>query len=175
MKEISEDAKLSNIYTNHCIHKTTAMGMKRQGFDLNEIKNVTKHKNLDSLKHYISGPTYKEKKNYNEALLNYAQNNTEDCDDPPPKRRSNCKAKQKMKNMQPKTSALTLVVQNQQNLDPDNCLVPVLEDSDDSTETNFTPALATQHSNVVNQMRQASNMFQSATFHNCNFTFQMPK
>ena len=50
MKEISEAAKLSKIYTNHSIRKTTATGMHRQGFSLQEIANVTKHKNLDSLK-----------------------------------------------------------------------------------------------------------------------------
>ena len=54
MKDISEAAKLSKIYTNHCIRKTTATAMKRQGFDLNQISHVTKHKNLDSLKHYIT-------------------------------------------------------------------------------------------------------------------------
>ena len=87
MKEISEDAKLSKIYTNHCIHKTRATAMKRQGFDLNEIQNVTKHKNLDSLKHYIAGPTYKEKQSYNEALLNYAENENQHEDIPVKKRR----------------------------------------------------------------------------------------
>ena len=76
MKDISEDAKLSRIYTNHCIRKTTATALKRQGFDLTEIQNVTKHKNLDSLKYYISGPTYKEKRNYNGAVLNYAENDS---------------------------------------------------------------------------------------------------
>ena len=62
MKDISTAAKLSKEYTNHCIRKTTATAMKRSGFDMNEIRNVTKHKNLDSLKHYIGGPTYQEKK-----------------------------------------------------------------------------------------------------------------
>ena len=42
MKEISTDTKLIRIYTNHCIRKTTATAMKRQGFDLNEIQNFTK-------------------------------------------------------------------------------------------------------------------------------------
>ena len=82
MKEISTNAKLSKVYTNHCICKTTTTAMKRQGFDLNEIQNVIKHKNLDSLKHYISGPTYKEKQNYNKALLNYAENETKDEETP---------------------------------------------------------------------------------------------
>ena len=68
MKEISDAAKLSKTYTNHCIHKTTATGMKKQGFDLNEISHVTKHKNLDSLKHYIGGPMYADKRKYNDAM-----------------------------------------------------------------------------------------------------------
>ena len=47
--------------------------MKCQGYTLQEISNVTKHKNLDSLKHYVDGPTYEEKRGYNDALLNYAK------------------------------------------------------------------------------------------------------
>ena len=82
MKEISEAAKLSRMYKNHCIRKTTATAMKRNGFDLNEISNVTKHKNLDSLKHYIGGPTHNDKKRYNEAMSSYA---TEPEEKPPKK------------------------------------------------------------------------------------------
>ena len=74
MKEILEDAGLSRIYTNHCICKTTATDLKQQGFELHETQNVTKHKNLDSLKHYISGPAYQEKQNYSKALLKYGKN-----------------------------------------------------------------------------------------------------
>ena len=62
MKEIAKDAQLSCVYTNHCIRKTTVTGLRRQGFELDKIQNVTKHKNLDSLKHYLSAPTYKDKK-----------------------------------------------------------------------------------------------------------------
>ena len=53
MATISKTASLSKQYTKHCIRKTTATGMKRQGFDLKEIANVTKHKNLQSLENYI--------------------------------------------------------------------------------------------------------------------------
>ena len=69
MKTISENTGLSKIYTSHYIHKTTATGMKRQGFDLEDIADVMKHKNLQSLEFYIGGPTHKEKENYSEALL----------------------------------------------------------------------------------------------------------
>ena len=74
MKNISERAKLSQIYTNHQICKTMATALYRSSFGLKEIPHITKHKNLDSLKHYVAGPSYKDKENYNAALLNYAQN-----------------------------------------------------------------------------------------------------
>ena len=77
MKEISKEAKLSKKYTNHCIRKTTATAMKKQGFDLHEISHVTKHKNLDSLKHYIEAPTYSDKRKYNNAMANYATTSPE--------------------------------------------------------------------------------------------------
>ena len=54
MSEISTKAKLSKNYTNHGIRKTTATAMDRSGFSLQQITNITKHKNLQSLKHYIS-------------------------------------------------------------------------------------------------------------------------
>ena len=48
-------------------------------------------------------------------------------------------------------------------------------EQEESQDDTIIQPIASQHSNIVNQMRQASHMFQSATFHNCNFTFQMPK
>ena len=72
MKEISEKAHLSKIYTNHQIRKTTATGMHQEGFSLQEIAHVTKHKNLDSLKHYVSAPTLHDKQRYNDGLFSYA-------------------------------------------------------------------------------------------------------
>ena len=160
MKEISEAAKLSKIYTNHCIRKTTATAMKRKGFDLNEISNVTKHKNLDPLKHYIGGPTYNDKKRYNEAMSSYA---TE------PKEKSPKKTKV--------TALKTPELQEKSNEDPNmKALVPVYNNSQDSNSIdNICVTPATTQQNVVNQLRNASHLFQNANFSNCNFTFQMPK
>ena len=53
--------------------------MKQQGFSLQQIVNVPKHKNLDSLKHYVSGPTLKEKESCNEGLHSYGK----ECNEPP--------------------------------------------------------------------------------------------
>ena len=85
MKELSAKAKLSKTYTNHQIRKTTATGMRESGFSLQQIANVTKHKNLDSLKHYVSDPSMNEKELYNEGLFNYGQ---KDKENEAPKRKS---------------------------------------------------------------------------------------
>ena len=72
MSEISRKAQLSKKYTNHQIRKTTVTAMHCSGYSLHEISNVTKHKNLDSLKHYIDWPTHFEREVYNEAMFQYA-------------------------------------------------------------------------------------------------------
>ena len=64
---------------------------------------------------------------------------------------------------------------NKQNINPENCLVPMFPEDNDSNAKELLTTMPTQQGNVINQMRQASNMFQNATFQNCNFTFQMPK
>ena len=69
MKQILKAAKLSKIYTNHQIRKTTATALHRSGYNLNEVANVTKHWNL-----YVAGPSYEDKRGYNTALKNYAMN-----------------------------------------------------------------------------------------------------
>ena len=163
MKEISKAAKLSKEYTNHCIRKMTATSMKRSGLDLSEIRNVTKHKNLDSLKHYIGGPSYQEKRTYNDAMANYAIHS--------PK-----KTRQELFPIPKEAPALKTPMANVENVAPENCLVPMYEDSQGSTSTKGSEVqpVKTQQ-NVVNQLRNASHLFQNANFTNCNFTLAMPK
>ena len=137
---------------------------------------------MDSLKHYISGPTYKDKKNYNEALLNYAEN-TEYQHDTERKRKQkdDTKTKNSKKSAtnsrpnEPTTSAITPFVPNPQKVNPENSLIPMFAQDEDDTHKTTALAIQTQHSNIVNQMCQASHMFQNALFTNCNFTFQLPK
>ena len=139
MKTISKNAKLSKIYTNHCIRKTTATGLKRQGFDLKDIANVTKHKNLQSLEHYIRGPTLKEKENYSDALFSYTHG----------KRSNESTPKQVTKKSKP-TATVT----------QERALVPL-----DDNELENQPKLS---QNVIqNHLRQAASIFQNATFNNC--------
>ena len=184
MKEISKKAKLSKIYTNHQIRKTTATAMYKSGFGLKEISNVTKHKNLDSLKHYIGGPTYKDKENYNQALLQYAENSN---DEPAPPQQN------KRKSDENSTSS---EFKKRSNVPKKSCAVPMYPDDSDTQETQdgeqeknqeveindeptpgaLVPSQHQQNQNVIqNQLRQASNLFSSAQFTNCNFTFNLQK
>ena len=61
MKTISKEAKLSKVDTNQQIHKTTATGLAKKGHSLQEISHVTKHKNIQSLQHYIAQSDYEDK------------------------------------------------------------------------------------------------------------------
>ena len=186
MKQISKAAKLSKIYTNHQIRKTTATALYRSGYDLNQVAHVTKHKNLDALKLYVAGPSYDDKKGYNEALKKYAQNPTATRrPSQPPRSASPLKEKnsKETKSTEPepkrkKTETKQTKKNNksnptvQENVEREDCVVPMYPESDD--ENNRELVVKSQQ-NVVNQLRQASNLFQNANFTNCNFTFQLPK
>ena len=80
-----------------------------------------------------------------------------------------------MSTKEPNSSALTPIMPNKQNIKPENCLVPMFHEDNDTNDDELLTIMPTQQGNVINQMRQVSNMFQNATFNNCNFTFQMPK
>ena len=100
---------------------------------------------------------------------------TEDEEIPVKIRQPPPKTSKKLRNKEPNTSAATPVMPNKLNIYPENCLVPMFPEDNDSNHENVLTTMPTQQGNIVNQMRQASNMFQNATFHNCNFTFQLPK
>ena len=169
MKEVSEKAKLSRIYTNHQIRKTTATGLRRSGFTLEQIAHVTKHKNLDSLKHYVDGPTLSDKENYNEGLFNYAnpqpkvpQENNNDNSELQPK-------KQKIQELQEITEDISQGKNNNANNNNNNNRAVAIPSEKDQTA-------ALDVRNVINnQLRQAPNLFQNASFNNCNFTFTLPQ
>ena len=44
MKTLSEKAKLSQIYTNHCIHATVVTTLNDKGFEARDIMATTGHK-----------------------------------------------------------------------------------------------------------------------------------
>ena len=63
-----------------------------------------------------------------------------------------------------------------ENIYPNKCIIPMYpEDTDSKSSVQVTPKNNSNLQNVINnQLRQASNMFQNATFHNCNFSFNLP-
>lgn len=85
MSIISKRAKLSRRFTNHCIRGTTATALKKSGFSIPEIASVTKHKNYQSLKHYLAVPDIDEKIKFSNALFKFGKNNgtehEQHCDD----------------------------------------------------------------------------------------------
>ena len=160
MAEISMKAELSKKYTNHQIRKTTVTAMHHSGYSLQEISNVTKHKNLDSLKHYIDGPTHSEREGYNEAMFNYANSPAA------PKRKI---FHTEIDQVQPKAAKIPEQTNSKAVIS-----VEINEDSIEGDDQCGSIVCSTQ--NVVNnQLRSASHLFQNANFSNCNFTFTLPK
>ena len=68
MKEISQKAGLSTIYTNHCIRATTTTVLFQAGLEGERITNVTGHRSTTSLKPYIKAPTQYQKREASEIL-----------------------------------------------------------------------------------------------------------
>ena len=165
MKEISKNAELSREYTNHQIRKTTATGMRKTGFTFEQIAHVTKHKNLDSLKHYVDGPSLTDKENYNDGLFRYAQPNQPNTS----KNSEQEKPPQKKKKIQ----------QEEEDIELNNTQVAVLKEKNNENKVTGQEQEVDVHSNVhsvvTNSLRQAPNLFQNASFSNCNFTFTIPQ
>ncbi len=73
MPTISKKAKLSRMYTNHCIRATSATALAAGGHSLQEIASVTGHRNIQSLQSYIGRPTLENKAVFNETLHTYGK------------------------------------------------------------------------------------------------------
>ena len=161
MKEISKKANLSRIYTNHQIRKTTAIGMHQEGFSLQEIAHVTKHKNLDSLKHYVPAPSLLDKQRYNDGLFSYG--NPDKMMEKATKRKN----PDIINTVSPKTQ------RNKENFPQPNEGMQI-EVQDKNTDSPVD--VCTDMTSVVNnQLRTAPNLFQNASFTNCNFNFTLPQ
>ena len=68
MKEISVAAKLSKIYTNHCIRATSVTLLDRAGIPVHRIMQVSGHRNEGSVKVYCERQTLQQKKQCSEIL-----------------------------------------------------------------------------------------------------------
>jgi hypothetical protein len=71
MKIISQEANLSNIYTNHCLRATTSTVLANAGIEARQICSVTGHKNEASLASYIREPSMKQRANMCDIIHQY--------------------------------------------------------------------------------------------------------
>lgn len=72
MRQISESANLSKVYTNHKIRGTTASVMKDK-FGLIGAAHVSHHHLYELLRSYLAKPTLQEKAKYGTALFNFTK------------------------------------------------------------------------------------------------------
>jgi hypothetical protein len=169
MPTISIQASLSQSYTNHCIRNTSLTAMHRAGFSLHEISCFSKHKNIQSLKHYLDQPTLEDKMNYNVALANYSKGHKKNkAAETHPNPTSNAE-------IQYPDDGPPQEIENQENfteprqnppernfLDENAALMPVGQ----GTASN-------QLTNVLRNAPNAPNMFHAANFHGCHINFKM--
>ena len=57
MKNMSQAAGLSRLYTNHCLRVTAISVLRARGVDSEDIRTVFRHRSTDGLKPYCQGPT----------------------------------------------------------------------------------------------------------------------
>ena len=68
MTNISKKAGLSTTYTCHCVRASTITTLLESGVDPTVIVQITKHKNVSSLQHYVSGLSDKEHQKTHDIL-----------------------------------------------------------------------------------------------------------
>ena len=68
MKEISKEAGLSQMYTNHCIRATAITALNEAGCDSRTIMTLSGHRNESSIKHYCRDASDKQKEHMSSAL-----------------------------------------------------------------------------------------------------------
>ena len=68
MKILSQKAKLSKIYTNHCIRATVITNLDEEGFEARDIMATTGHKSEASIRSYASKCPPKKRRMINNAL-----------------------------------------------------------------------------------------------------------
>ena len=181
MKEISKNAGLSYIYTNHCIRGTTATAMHKSGYSLNEIAKVTRHKNIESLKYYLEEPTLDDMQNYSNSLFNYAVKEEEvqtprkiNSDDeafetPPVPTRNLYNEVTKKEQQTPDTTPQKNqpVIPYFPNFD---------ENSNNSNNSQNTGTVANATQNFMQMYRQNPvGMFVGANLNNCTININIPK
>ena len=68
MKGISQDADLSQVYTNHCVRATTITMLSHAGVEAREIMRISGHRNEQSIRSYNTDSSEAQKRQYSGIL-----------------------------------------------------------------------------------------------------------
>ena len=68
MKNISKNANLDAVYTNHCVRVTVVSTLKEGGLESNDIAAVTGHKNVHSVEKYVRRKSDSQKRSVSQIL-----------------------------------------------------------------------------------------------------------
>ena len=82
MKQINTDAKLSQVYTNHCVRATAITLWGEAGMPDRQICHISGHKDPNSLRHYHSRPSRAQLRN-SSNILSRALAGEDETEQPP--------------------------------------------------------------------------------------------
>jgi len=68
MTDLSSNAGLSQVYTNHCIRATTITALSNAGFEARHIMTVSGHRNEASVRSYVKDTTSDQKRSMSATL-----------------------------------------------------------------------------------------------------------
>lgn len=180
MSVLSERAGLSRDYSNHEICKTCATGMMKGGVPVPDIAHHLKHKDIQTLKHYLEKPDMEEKRRNAAVLHNYTISDPSKIVPIP----RNDQQPQQL--ALPSTSNVEMAVPEKENRNPQNAIIPFeanlhnqqpppIQGQIVPTENPTMGNIQNNSQVVTNQLRQAPMLFSGATFNNCTINLQVPQ
>lgn len=168
---LSKRAGLSKIYSNHEIRKTCTTGMKKGGVPIPDIAHHLKHKDIQTLQHYLEKPTIEDKRRNAKALHNYTVSNPEEIVPEEPNNAPQL-ALQPAPNQQMQVEFQAL--QEKENVTPQNAIIPFDSNLEVAQPVQATP-IQNNSQVVKNQLKQAPMLFSGATFNNCTINLNVPQ
>ena len=153
MRNISKDAKLSQIYTNHCIRATSVTVLANEGHEANDIIAISGHKNPSSLIPYTRKVGDSKRRKMSSTLTGFIKGETK------PKAQPSVSI-----SVPPKTNDLQTA--NVVHSEPSHLSVDISENiSENNSEISF-------QSNMKSVAKLVENNVMNAQSINFNFNFQ---
>lgn len=73
MSNISKAAKLSNIYTNHCVRATCITVLSESGFEASHILTISGHRNEQSVRNYVGDTSTAQKRDISVSISSFTE------------------------------------------------------------------------------------------------------